>query len=99
MMPRMRTTVRIDDELLRNLREQARKQNISLTRLLDRTLRAGMQASRDPRRPRRRYREQTHAMGAPSVKLDKALALAAALEDEEVVVIASHTHLSPHIER
>ena len=81
----MRTTVRIDDELLRSLKEQARKQNISLTRLLDGTLRAGMQVSREPRRPRRRYREQTHAMGAPSVKLERALALAAALEDEEIL--------------
>jgi len=85
MMSYMRTTVRIDDELLRSLKEQARNQNISLTRLLDSTLRAGMQASREPRRPRRRYREQTHAMGAPSVKLEKALALAAALEDEEIL--------------
>ena len=81
----MRTTVRIDDDLLRNLKEQARTQNISLTRLIDRTLRAGMHASREPRRPRRRYREQTHSMGVPSVKLDKALALAAALEDEEII--------------
>ena len=85
MMPFMRTTVRIDDELLKKLKEQARKENTSLTRLLDRTLCAGMQASREPRRRRRRYREQTHTVGAPSLKLDKALALAAALEDEEIV--------------
>ena len=85
MMPSMRTTVRIDDELLRRLKEQARKENVSLTRLLERTLRAGMQASRKPGRPRQRHREQTHAMGAPRIKLDKALALAAALEDEEIV--------------
>ena len=39
MMPSMRTTVRIDDELLEALKEQARKEKISLTRLLDRTLR------------------------------------------------------------
>jgi hypothetical protein len=80
----MRTTVRIDDDLLQRLREQARKENTSLTRLLDRTLRAGLQGSRKPGRPRRRHREQTHAMGAPRIKLDKALALAAALEDEEI---------------
>ena len=79
----MRTTVRIDDELLERLKEQARKENTSLTRLLDRTLRAGLQASHKPGRPRRRYREQSHAMGAPRIKLDKALA--AALEDEEIV--------------
>jgi len=85
MLSFMRTTIRIDDDLLLQLKEEARRQNISLTRLLDRTLRAGMQPPRGPRRPRRRYREQTHAMGAPSVALDKALALAAALEDKESV--------------
>jgi len=81
----MRTTIRIDDELLLKLKEEARKQKISLTGLLDRTLRAGMQASRGPRRRRPRDREQTHAMGAPSVTLEKALALAAMLEDKEIV--------------
>lgn len=81
----MRTTVRIDDELLQRLKEQARQENISLTRLLDQTLRAGMRASGKPGRPRRRHREQTHAMGLPRMKLDKALTLAAALEDEEIV--------------
>jgi hypothetical protein len=84
MMPSMRTTVRIDDELLQKLKEQARRENMSLTRLLDRTLRAGMQASRKPGRLRQRHREQTRAMGVPRIKLDKALALAAALEDEEI---------------
>jgi hypothetical protein len=81
----MRTTVRIDDELLQMLKGQARKENTSLARLLVRTLRAGMQAARKPGRPRQRHREQIHAMGAPRTKLDKALALAAALEDEEIV--------------
>ncbi|MGE3154892.1 MAG: hypothetical protein AB7G48_10620 [Nitrospiraceae bacterium] len=81
----MRTTIRIDDDLLRKLREQARKEDTPLTRLLDRTLRAGMRASPKPSSPTRRHRERTHAMGSPRIKLDKALALAAALEDEEIV--------------
>jgi predicted transcriptional regulator len=81
----MRTTIRIDDELLGKLKEEARKQNLSLTRVLDRTLRAGMHASRSPRRSRRRYREQTYRMGVPTVALDKALSLAAALEDKEII--------------
>jgi predicted transcriptional regulator len=81
----MRTTIRIDDELLGKLKEEARKQNLSLTRILDRTLRAGMHASRNPRPSRRRYREQTYRMGVPAVALDKALSLAAALEDKEII--------------
>jgi hypothetical protein len=80
----MRTTLRIDDELLRQLKEQAHRENVSLTRLVNRTLRAGMQQSRrSVRRPA--YREQTHSMGEPRLDLDRALALAADFEEEEVL--------------
>jgi hypothetical protein len=85
MMPFMRTTVRIDDELLLKLKAQAAREHISLTRLLNRTLRTGLQASRKPGPPKRPYHEKTFAMGAPLVGLDKALALASSLEDEEIV--------------
>jgi hypothetical protein len=81
----MRSTFRIDDDLLEELREQAHREKVSLTRLLNRVLRSGMEAKRDraPRRPR--HREQTYAMGEPRTDLRKALALAAALEDDEIV--------------
>jgi hypothetical protein len=81
----MRTTVRVDDELLERLKAQARKENVSLTRVLNRILRAGLQAGGTHRRKRPSYREQVHSMGVPRVALDKALALAAALEEEEIV--------------
>jgi hypothetical protein len=84
MMPAMRTTVRVDDELLEQLKAQAHRENVSLSRLLNRTLRAGLQAGGARRRTRPAYREATHSMGAPRIALDKALALAAALEDEEI---------------
>ena len=58
---------------------------MSLTRLLNRVLRAGLQAGGGRRQKRRAYRQRVHAMGAPRLALDKALALAAALEDEEIV--------------
>jgi predicted DNA-binding ribbon-helix-helix protein len=64
----MRVTIRLDDELLERLKAQARRENVSLTRLLNCT-----------------YREQPHATGAPRVALDKSLALAAAVEDSEIV--------------
>jgi predicted transcriptional regulator len=80
----MRTTVRIDDELLEQLKEQARKESTSLTRLIERTLRAGLQAGRRPSRPRRPFREATRGMGVPRINVDKALALVNALEDEEI---------------
>jgi len=85
MMPSMRSTFRIDDDLLEELREQAHREKVPLTRLLNRVLRSGIQAKQG-RAPRRlRHREETHAMGAPRADLRKALALAAALEDEEIV--------------
>ena len=85
MMPLMRTTIRVENELLERLKAQARRESVSLTRLINRTLRAGLQAARArPARPAP-YREAVHAMGAPRFALDKALALAAALEDEEAV--------------
>ncbi len=81
----MRSTVRIDDDLLMDIKDRARRENLSLTRMLNRLLREGIQASRGGREQRARYREQTVAMGEARVDLDKALALAAGLEDEEVL--------------
>lgn len=76
--------MRLDDEVLELLKTEARKQKTSVTRLLNRALKVGLQ-SRPPRRRQAPFRERTHSMGAPRVPLDKALALAAAVEDEEHV--------------
>jgi hypothetical protein len=80
----MRTTVRVDDEILEQLKALARKENVSLTRLLNRTLKAGLQARGVRPRKKPVYRERGHSLGTPRVALDKALALAAVLEDEEI---------------
>jgi hypothetical protein len=80
----MRTTVRVDDEILDRLKAQARKENVSLTRVINRTLQAGLKAGAARRPTRAVYRERPHALGTPEVPPDKALALAAALEDEEI---------------
>lgn len=78
----MRTTVRIDADLLAELKERARAAGTSLTELLNRVLRAGLEA----RRPgRRRVRIRTVDMGTPKVDLDRALHVAAELEDEEIL--------------
>jgi hypothetical protein len=81
----MRTTVQIDDDLLRDLKEQAHREGTSLARLINRVLRRGVDALRQAKPPDRPYREKTYNMGEPNVNLDKALALAAALEDAEVI--------------
>ena len=78
----MRTTTRIEDNILEELKALARKEDVPLTRVLNRTLRAGLEAA--PTRRRRRYREKTFAMGRPRIDLRKALAEAAKMEDEEI---------------
>jgi hypothetical protein len=81
MMPSMRSTVRIDDDLLNRLKEQARRENISLTQMLNRTLRAGLLApGRGRSKPR--LKQPVFAMGAPRIDLTKALTIAADTEDE-----------------
>ena len=81
----MRTTVRIDDDLLLELKEHSRQESLSLTTLVNRLLRRGLQASKQDRQPTRRFRERAVSMGRPTIDLDKALAVASGLEDEEVL--------------
>lgn len=86
----MRSTFRIDDDLLMELKARARLEQLSLTRMVNRVLRAGLARAADDADSRSRpYQERTHAMGAPRVDLDKALVLAAGLEDEEILRKAS----------
>ena len=81
----MRTTVRVDDDLLEEVRTQARRERVSLTRMFNRVLKAGLRPGGARRPATTAYRERVHAMGVPRVPLDKALGLAAAIEDEEIV--------------
>ena len=81
----MRTTVRIDDALLLELKTKAAAEDISLTRLLKRTLQAGLRAEQQEKRPKRQHREKTHSMGVPRVDLNKALSIASELEDDEAL--------------
>lgn len=81
----MRSTVRIDDDLMTALRARALEERMSMTRMLNRLLRVGLATSSQPGGNRERYREATVRMGRPRFETDKALALAAALEDEEII--------------
>jgi hypothetical protein len=80
----MRTTVRIDDDLLRDLKDQAHREGTSLAKLVNQTLRRGMGAGGNAVKRARPYREKTFDMGPPKMDITKALALAAAMEDEEI---------------
>ena len=81
----MRTTVRIDDDLLRELKEEAHSEGVSLTCLINRVLRRGIASVRQKMGPQRKFREQPARMGEPHVDLTKATALAAAMEDSFVI--------------
>jgi hypothetical protein len=77
----MRTTVDLDPGLLRRLRAEAHRRAVPLKQLLNQVIRLGLDAPSNAEP----YECPTYAMGRPvsSVNLDKALQLAAGLEDEE----------------
>ena len=81
----MRTTIRIDDELMMEIKKRSRKENLSLTKMISRLLRKGLAATKADKKANRRHREQVFSMGAPAVDLTKALALSSTLEDEEIL--------------
>jgi hypothetical protein len=79
----MRTTVTLDTDVLALLRSAMRRRGLSFKEALNDAVRAGLTATST--RSRRRYRLKTFKMGfRPEVNLDKALALAGAIEDEEI---------------
>ena len=80
----MRTTLNIDDDLVRQLKQVAHKSRTPLRQLVNAALRRGL-TSLQPTRSTQRYVCPTFNMGKPVVNLDKALALAASLEDNEVL--------------
>jgi hypothetical protein len=81
----VRTTLTIDDDLLNELKEVAHREGLPLKQLVNRALRRGLRAL-DESVAGKPYRCPTFSMGvaAPgTVDLDKALSIAAELEDEE----------------
>ncbi len=80
----MRTTLTIDDRLARDLKEIAHRTGRPFKVVVNETLRAGLSAKQV--RSAKRYRVRPASLGQvlPGVNLDKALALASSLEDEEI---------------
>jgi len=81
MMQPMRTTVTLDPDTEALLRRRMRERGVSFKVALNDAIREGLAA------PRREapFRTPTADLGHPSVSLDRALQLAAELEDEELV--------------
>lgn len=79
----MRTTVTLDPDLAARLRVLARQRGTSFKETLNSVLRRGLGDETGAPRP---YKLQTHSLGLrPGIDLDKALRLAAELEDAEIV--------------
>ena len=80
----MRTTVAIDPELQTRVKDLARERGISFREALNDVLRRGLGHGSQP--PPQRYEVPARPLGLrPGIDLDKALALAAELEDDEIV--------------
>ena len=78
-----RTTVRLDDDLIRELKHRAKRDNISLTKLINQTIRSGL--SSRPKKPKYRYVEKTYDMGEPLVDLSHTNAVLDELEIEDAL--------------
>jgi hypothetical protein len=81
---RMRTTLTIDDSIAEVLKDLAHRSKKPFKEVVNETLRAGLSARQVPRA--KPYRVKPASLGdvLPGINLDKALALADALEDQEI---------------
>jgi hypothetical protein len=80
----MRTTIELDDSVVRELRVMAQRRGVSFKAVVNEALRKSLQGASGAASGLK-YECPVFQLGMPSaaVNLDKALALAAALEDEE----------------
>ncbi len=75
----MRTTVTLDPDTAALIRRRMRERGISFKQALNEAIRAGIaEPGREP------FQTATADLGTPLVNLDRALHLAAELEDEEL---------------
>ena len=80
----MRTTVTLEPDVERALKAAVRERGVSFKQALNEAVRTGL--AKPARRPRGRFVQKTYSMGAEqNFRWEKALAVADALEDEELV--------------
>jgi hypothetical protein len=77
----MRTTVTLDDDVVQLLKRRMAQQHVSFKTALNDAIREA--SARRPGPPR--FATRTADLGVPSVNLDRALQLAAHLEDDELL--------------
>jgi hypothetical protein len=76
----MRTTVTLDPDTDQIVRRLMRERGLTFKRAINEAIRASASGPR-----RRAFRTRTFNMGPPAIPLDKAIRLAADLEDEELL--------------
>lgn len=81
MLSHVRTTVTLDDDTLAVIRRRMRDQGVSFKVALNDAIRAGAAGVAAPPP----FVTSTAHLGVPAVNLDRALQLAAELEDEELI--------------
>lgn len=81
MLSSMRTTVTLDDDTLAVIHRRMRDDGVSFKAALNDAIRDGAQGRPEPAP----FTTRTADLGVPSVNLDRALQIAAELEDEELV--------------
>ena len=81
----MRTTITLDDDVFKHLKEAAHRAGKPFKQVVNETLRRGISANDAPPRARR-YRLDPSSLGGemPGIDLDRALCLADALEDDAI---------------
>jgi hypothetical protein len=83
MMSGMRTTVTLDPDVERLVRAAMREKGISFKHALNQAVRAGLTRARSQQQ--RRFSQKTYSLGPElNFRWEKALAVADALEDEEL---------------
>jgi len=78
----MRTTVTLDPDSEALIRRRMRERRVSFKRALNDIIREGARVGTHDGRD---FSTQTASLGLPTVNLDRALQVSAALEDEELV--------------
>ncbi len=79
----MRTTVTIEPDVEKMLRHAIRERGVSFKLVLNEAIRAGLTGGRRSRATR--FVQKTYSLGpSTGVRWDKALAIADAIEDEEI---------------
>jgi hypothetical protein len=81
----MRTTLTIEERIARDLKQLAHQTGKPFKVVVNETLRAGLAAAQERPKPKR-YRLRPASLGGvrPGIDIDKALALADWLEDEQL---------------